>query len=103
MFAKVSKRLDVPLLRRINSLIFYLIASKMTGNFIPKSVSDFRLLSKRCYQKLFRLEEVNPVQRGLGSNRLAFKLKESQDLVVKAKLIRGKLLVWESEQPWCIH
>jgi glycosyltransferase involved in cell wall biosynthesis len=65
VFAIVSKRNGVPLLRRINSQIFYLIANKMTGNLIPKNVSDFRLLSKRCYQQLIRLEEVNPVLRGL--------------------------------------
>ena len=32
---------------------------------LPKNVSDFRLLSKRCYSQLIRLEEVNPVLRGL--------------------------------------
>jgi polyisoprenyl-phosphate glycosyltransferase len=65
VFAIVSKRNGVPLLRRINSQIFYFIANKMTGNLIPKNVSDFRLLSKRCYKQLVRLEEVNPVLRGL--------------------------------------
>lgn len=65
VFAIVSKRNGVPLLRRINSQIFYLIANRMTGNLIPKNVSDFRLLSKRCYLQLIRLEEVNPVLRGL--------------------------------------
>lgn len=28
-------------------------------------MSEFRLVSKRCYQQLIRLEEVNPVLRGL--------------------------------------
>jgi glycosyltransferase involved in cell wall biosynthesis len=65
VFAIVSKRNGVSLLRRINSQIFYIIANRMTGNLIPKNVSDFRLLSKRCYQQLIRLEEVNPVLRGL--------------------------------------
>jgi glycosyltransferase involved in cell wall biosynthesis len=65
VFAIVSKRNGVPLLRRINSQIFYLIANKMTGNLIPKNVSDFRLLSRRCYQQLIRLEEANPILRGL--------------------------------------
>ena len=65
VFAIVSKRPGVSLLRRVNSQIFYLIANKMTGSLIPKNVSDFRLLSKRCYQQLIRLEEVNPVLRGL--------------------------------------
>jgi glycosyltransferase involved in cell wall biosynthesis len=65
VFAIVSKRNGVPLLRRINSQIFYFIANKMTENLIPKNVSDFRLLSKRSYEQLVRLEEVNPVLRGL--------------------------------------
>jgi len=65
VFAIVSKRNGVPLLRRINSHIFYFLANKMTGNLIPKNVSDFRLLSRRCYQQLIKLKEVNPVLRGL--------------------------------------
>jgi glycosyltransferase involved in cell wall biosynthesis len=65
VFGIVSKRNGVPLLRRINSQIFYFLANKMTGNLIPKNVSDFRLLSRRCYQQLIRLKEVNPVLRGL--------------------------------------
>ena len=65
VFAIVTKRKGVPLLRRINSQIFYFLANKLTGNLLPKNVSDFRLLSKRCYSQLIRLEEVNPVLRGL--------------------------------------
>ena len=65
MFAIVSKCLGVSLLRRIISLIFYIIANKMTENLVPKNVSQFRLLSKRCYRQSFRLEEVNPLLRGL--------------------------------------
>lgn len=65
VFAIVTKRNGVPLLRRINSQIFYFLANKLTGNLLPKNVSDFRLLSKRCYSQLIRLEEVNPVLRGL--------------------------------------
>lgn len=65
MFAIVSKRLGFPLLRRINSLIFYIIAKKLRENLVPKNVSHFRLLSKRCYRQSFRLEEVNPSLRGL--------------------------------------
>lgn len=65
VFAIVSKRNGVPLLRRVNSQIFYFLANKMTGNLIPKNVSDFRLLSRRCYQQLIKLKEVNPVLRGL--------------------------------------
>jgi hypothetical protein len=37
----------------------------MTENLVPKNVSQFRLLSKRCYRQSFRLEEVNPLLRGL--------------------------------------
>ena len=65
VFAIITKRNGVPLLRRINSQIFYFLANKMTGNLIPKKVSDFRLLTKRCYSQLIRLDEVNPVLRGL--------------------------------------
>jgi dolichol-phosphate mannosyltransferase len=63
VFAIVSKRLGFPLLRRINSLIFNIIAHKMRENLVPKNLIHFRLLLNRCYRKSFRLEEVNPFLR----------------------------------------
>jgi glycosyltransferase involved in cell wall biosynthesis len=65
VYAIVTERRGVPLLRRINSQIFYWLANKLTGNLIPKNVSDYRLLSKRCYTQLVKMQEANRVIRGL--------------------------------------
>jgi dolichol-phosphate mannosyltransferase len=65
VFAIVTERRGVPLLRRVNSQIFYFIANKLTDNLIPKNVSDYRLLSRRCYSQLIKMKEANRVLRGL--------------------------------------
>lgn len=65
IYAIITKRRGVPLLRRINSQVFYWIANKLTGNLIPKNVSDYRLLSRRCYTQLIKMQEANRVIRGL--------------------------------------
>ena len=65
VYAIVTERRGVPLMRRINSQIFYWLANKLTDNLIPKNVSDYRLLSKRCYSQLVKMQEANRVLRGL--------------------------------------
>ena len=65
VFAIVSKRIGISLIRRFNSQIFYWIANRLAGNAIPKNVSDFRLLSRKAYETLRGLREANRVIRGL--------------------------------------
>ena len=65
VYAIVSKRSGVPLLRRINSQLFYFIANRLTGNLIPRNVSDFRLLSRRIYSAIESMKESNRVVRGM--------------------------------------
>lgn len=67
VLAKITNRGTVPLLRRKLSSAFYKIANFMTGGMLPESVSDFRLLSKRCYQSISLLRESHRFLRGLGS------------------------------------
>lgn len=67
VLAKITNRGTVPLLRRKLSSAFYKIANFMTGGMLPESVSDFRLLSKRCYQSISMLRESHRFLRGLGS------------------------------------
>ena len=65
VFAIVSKRIGVSIIRKMNSQIFYLLANRLTNNAIPRNVSDFRLLSRKAYEALRGLEEANRVIRGL--------------------------------------
>lgn len=65
VYGIVTKRAGTPLIRRINSQLFYFIANRLTGNLIPRNVSDFRLLSKRMYQALDSMKESNRVVRGM--------------------------------------
>jgi glycosyltransferase involved in cell wall biosynthesis len=67
VLARITNRGTVPLLRRKLSSAFYRIANFMTGGMLPESVSDFRLLSKRCYQSISMLRENHRFLRGLGS------------------------------------
>lgn len=67
VLARITNRGTVPLMRRNLSSAFYRIANFMTGGMLPESVSDFRLLSKRCYQSISMLRENHRFLRGLGS------------------------------------
>lgn len=67
VLAKITNRGSVPLLRRKLSELFYKIANFMTGGMLPESVSDFRLVSKKCYAAIRELRESHRFLRGLGS------------------------------------
>jgi dolichol-phosphate mannosyltransferase len=67
VLVKVVDRGTVPALRRFLSNIFYRLANVMTGGMLPKSVSDFRLVSKKCYEAIRSLRESHRFLRGLGS------------------------------------
>lgn len=67
VLAKVVDRGTVPALRRFLSHVFYRLANAMTGGMLPKSVSDFRLVSKKCYEAIRSLRESHRFLRGLGS------------------------------------
>lgn len=65
VYVIVNKRVGISIIRKMNSQIFYWLANKMTGNAIPRNVSDFRLLSRKAYETLRGLREANRVIRGL--------------------------------------
>ncbi len=52
-------------LRKMNSLAFYWLASKLTGNIIPKYASDYRLVDKQLYQTVNQMPEKSRFMRGL--------------------------------------
>ena len=67
VLAKIINRDSVPFLRRKLSERFYKLANFMTGGMLPESVSDFRLVSKPCYQAIRSMRESHRFLRGLGS------------------------------------
>jgi dolichol-phosphate mannosyltransferase len=67
VLVKVTNRRTVPFLRRKLSAAFYRIANLMTGGLLPESVSDFRLVSRKCYEAIRTLRESHRFLRGLGS------------------------------------
>ena len=67
VLVRITKRGSVPAARRILSWLFYFIASKMTNGMLPKSVSDFRLMTRKTYKSIGRLRENHRFMRGIGS------------------------------------
>lgn len=52
-------------LRRFNSRMFYLVINRLTGNLIPRAVSDFRLIDRKVINAVNQLEERTRMWRGL--------------------------------------
>jgi glycosyltransferase involved in cell wall biosynthesis len=67
VLVKIANRDSVPFIRRFLSVVFYKIASRMTAGMLPKSVSDFRLVSRKTYLAIRTLRESHRFLRGLGS------------------------------------
>lgn len=67
VLGKVVNRGTVPLVRRILSGSFYKLASSLTDGLLPKSVSDFRLVTKKTYIAIRSLRESHRFFRGLGA------------------------------------
>ena len=61
----VTKRTDAGWIRSFNSRAFYWLAGKLTENRIPRNASDFRLVDRRVYETVRRLDERNRFVRGL--------------------------------------
>ena len=65
IFGIIGKREGTGILRRLNSQIFYWLASKLSSGNIPRNVSDFRLLDRKVYESLRTLKERNRFLRGM--------------------------------------
>ena len=65
VYGIVKKRTGKGFLRRLNSRLFYTTINKMTGNLIPKNVSDFRLIDRKVYGTLNAMPERNRFIRGM--------------------------------------
>tara|TARA_B100000315_G_scaffold163765_1_gene152364 strand:+ start:2017 stop:2973 length:957 start_codon:yes stop_codon:yes gene_type:complete len=60
-----TKRTGTGWIRRFNSRVFYWLAWKLTDNLIPQNASDFRLVDRKVYETVRRLNERNRFVRGL--------------------------------------
>jgi dolichol-phosphate mannosyltransferase len=67
VLAKITNRDSVPWIRRKLTNLFYQLASFLTEGMLPEKVSDFRLMSRRCYQAINRIRENHRFMRGFGS------------------------------------
>lgn len=65
IYGEVIKREGTGPIRRFNSRAFYWLAGKMTDGRLPKNASDFRLMDRRLYETVRRLDERNRFMRGL--------------------------------------
>jgi dolichol-phosphate mannosyltransferase len=65
VYGIVRKRPNKGLLRRLNSQIFYYIINRLSGNLVPKNVSDFRLVDRRVYRVINSMNERNRFTRGM--------------------------------------
>jgi len=61
----VTKRGSTGPIRRFNSRVFYWLAGKLTDDRIPRNASDFRLVDRKVYETVRRMDERNRFVRGL--------------------------------------
>lgn len=65
IYGIIKKRSGTKVLRKINSILFYKIAGKMTNRLIPENASDFRLVDRKVYEAVREMNERNRFVRGL--------------------------------------
>ncbi len=65
VYGVIQKRLGVAASRRFFSASFYKIINKLTDNVIPEGASDFRLMDKKVYSTVNKMEERNRFLRGI--------------------------------------
>lgn len=65
VFGVVTKRGGTGPIRRMNSVVFYWLAGKLTDGRIPRNASDFRLVDRKVYETVRSMTERNRFVRGL--------------------------------------
>jgi polyisoprenyl-phosphate glycosyltransferase len=65
VYGVVTKRGGTGPIRRMNSVMFYWLAGKLTDGRIPRNASDFRLVDRRVYESVRLMTERNRFVRGL--------------------------------------
>lgn len=65
IYGIVTKRKGSSLMRSLNSQLFYWIINKMSSGLLPQNASDFRLVDKKVYQAINKMQEHNRFMRGI--------------------------------------
>ena len=65
VYGVVTKRGGTGPIRRMNSVMFYWLAGKLTDGRIPRNASDFRLVDLKVYESVRLMTERNRFVRGL--------------------------------------
>jgi polyisoprenyl-phosphate glycosyltransferase len=65
VYGIVKRRPGKGILRRFNSQLFYFLIDHLTGNLIPRNVSDFRLVDRKVYRAINGMDERNRFTRGM--------------------------------------
>lgn len=65
VYGIIEKRLGVSASRRFFSALFYKIINRLTDNAIPEGASDFRLVDRKVYTVVNKMEEKNRFLRGI--------------------------------------
>ena len=65
VYGVVTKRGGTGPIRRMNSVMFYWLAGKLTDGRIPRNASDFRLVDRKVYESVRLMTERNRFVRGL--------------------------------------
>lgn len=65
IYGVITKRDGTGPIRKLNSNLFYWVAGKLTDGRIPRNASDFRLVDRKVYEEVRKLDERNRFVRGL--------------------------------------
>lgn len=65
VYGIVANRVGTPVLRRINSRMFYWLIGKVSDHPLPVHARDFRLLDRKVYEEVRRFQDPHPFHRGL--------------------------------------
>jgi len=65
IYTVVLKRIGIGLARNFFSIMFYKIFGALTDRAIPENASDFRLIDRRVYETVNRMNERNRMLRGI--------------------------------------
>ena len=65
VYGIATKRQGTSLMRRLNSRLFYWLINKMSANLFPPNASDFRLVDRKVYRVINKMQERNRFIRGM--------------------------------------
>lgn len=65
VYGVILQREGLPLRRRVLYRIFYILINRLTKKTIPENASDFRLIDKKVYSIINKMEERNKFLRGI--------------------------------------